>query len=173
MSRHNQVREPFQVKSMIDPSRFKGPGIAAVGFLTGAASASFVLCCYQIDHFTDTPRWIYLAMVLLGYAGVVAGFLICAIGVVVSWASIGLRDVNLAWLYPIAERILRWSPTIFFKCGAGCTLVGLLLTLLSFFSLEATLRMGGVLGLAAAACVYVGTLATLWKYLARQLLGDR
>src|SRR5688572_30742823 len=98
----------------------RGPGIAAVGYLIVALSAGLIVAALKAGQLTGLPVWIYWVPMLLGILGVVAGFIVGASGILVTWASLGNHEVSLAWL-TIRSAHLQWRiSALLFKCSAAC-----------------------------------------------------
>jgi hypothetical protein len=150
--------------------KFRGPGIAAVGYLAVALSSALIVIALKVGQFTELPRWIYFLPMLLGIVGAVAGFVIGAGGVVITWASFGDNEVNLDWLTTRAARLQWRRPTDLFRWSAICVTVAIVLGAIVYFGFDSGLPLSGIFFLAAAAFVYLGIIAKLWQFLTSELL---
>lgn len=148
---------------------FRGPGIAAVGYLTVALSAALVVISLKVGQFTELHRGIYWLPMLLGMVGAVAGFVVGTGGIVITWASFGNNEVNLDWLTNIASR-LRWQrSTLLLKWSAVCIFAATFLGVIVYFWFDLALPLLGAVFLAAATLIYLATVTKLLDFLVSEL----
>jgi hypothetical protein len=146
-----------------------GPGIATVGYLTVALSAALIVVALKVGQFTEQPRWTYFVPVLLGLTGAIAGFLVGAGGIVITWASFGNRQVNLDWLIAKVTCLQRWRPVVFFGWSAACALALAIFGLFDYMGMNSGLPFLGTIFLISTSLFYLGIVSKLWRFLSSEL----
>lgn len=149
--------------------KFRGSGIAASGYLAVALSAVLLVTSFKVGQLTGLPREIYWLPMLFGIAGAVAGFVVGAGGIVITWASFGNNEVNLDWLTSRASRLQWRRSMLLFKWGAVCIVVATIWSVVASLWFESGLLLSGVFFLATTVFVYLGAVAKLWEFFTSEL----
>lgn len=157
------------IKKLRTMKKFRGPGIAASGYLAVALSAVLLVTSFKVGQLTGLPREIYWLPMLLGIAGVIAGLVVGAGGIVITWASFGNNEVNLDWLTSRASRLQWRRSMLLLKWGAMCIAAATIWSAIVYFWFDAGLPLSGIFFLAAAVFVYLGAVAKLWEFLTSEL----
>lgn len=149
--------------------QMKGLGIAATGYLTVALSAALLVIAHKVGQLAALPRGVYILPMLVGLAGVAAGFVVGAGGIVITWASFGGNKVQLGWIASKIPHLQRRLSKLIFKLGAGFVVAAIAFGVVAHLGLNVFRSISGVTLLVAVSLMYLGGIAKLMEFLATDL----